>query len=855
MLYWFKKHTLLALAIFSGVALSAQKKKPAAKSPAVPPASVPSAPPAPKTGPKPYKEVITAKAVTDTGLFKVHKIEDKFFFEIPDSLLNRDILIVNRISKAAADGRAQMLGYGGDQINESVVRFEKGPNNRLFLKTVSYSERAADTSVNGMYRSVVNSNLQPISASFDVKAYRYTDSTNKTTNATVIDMTDYISGDNDVLFFDASVKSGLRLGAYQADKSYIQDIRSFRSNIEIRTVKTYMKAPAPSPFGGGASGGGPATYELNSSIVLLPEVPMQPRYFDSRIGYFATGYVDFDANPQGVKKISMITRWRLEPKPEDMEKYKRGELVEPKKPIVFYIDPATPKKWVPYLIQGVNDWQVAFEQAGFKNAVMAKEAPVNDPEWSLDDASHSAIVYKPSDVPNASGPHVHDPRSGEILETHVNWYHNVMQLLRNWYMIQAANVDPRSRKMNFDDELMGQLIRFVSSHEVGHTLGLRHNFGSSSTVPVEKLRDKAWVEKYGHTPSIMDYARFNYVAQPEDHIGEAGIFPRINDYDKWAIEWGYKLFPDKRSAKDEETLLNKWIIERVGANKRLWFGDGETRRDDPRCQTEDLGDNAMKAGAYGIKNLQRILPKLGDWTKEANEDYGNLNAIYKELTGQFGRYMGHVVKNIGGTMTTSKSVEEKGVVYEYVPKATQKEAMQFLNDQLFKTPTWLIEKKYTGLLAADPVSTIGGLQNGVLGQLLSAGTMEQLLDAEAVLGNATYTVPDLLSDLKRGIWSELATRQAASMYRRNLQKNYAEKVIAIIAPPSGGGAPAGLPPGMMIMGGGSGKTSDVMSLMKNHAKTLASDIRAAIPATADARTKMHLQDVLDRLTTALDPKK
>ena len=364
-------------------------------------------------------------------------------------------------------------------------------------------------------------------------------------------------------------------------------------------------------------------------MVLLPKVPMKPRYFDPRVGYFATGYTDFDANPQGIEEIRMITRWRLEPKPEDVEKYKRGELVEPQKQIVYYIDPATPRKWVPYLIQGVNDWNVAFEKAGFKNAITAKVAPVNDPTWSLEDASHSAIVYKPSDVANASGPHVHDPRSGEILESHINWYHNVMNLVRDWYFIQTAAVDPEARTLRFPDSLMGQLIRFVSSHEVGHTLGLRHNWGSSSTVPVENLRNKAWVEANGHTPSIMDYARFNYVAQPEDNISEKGLFPRIGDYDKWAIEWGYKWMPDANTPEDEVPILNKMTMEKL-KDKRYWFGT-ETDQDDPRGQNEDLGDNAMKASAYGIKNLQRILVKLPEWTKEANKDYSSLNEMYQQL--------------------------------------------------------------------------------------------------------------------------------------------------------------------------------------------------------------------------------
>ena len=478
-------------------------------------------------GPKPYKDVITDKAKTDDGLFKVHKIDDKYFFEIPDSLLNREILVVNRISKAATGMRIGFFGYAGDQIGQNVVRFEKGPNNKIFLRTISYAEYAKD-STSPMFWAVTNSNIQPIAAAFDVKAYGK-DSSGSSSATSVIEVTDYVNSDNDVLFFNSNIKSAVRLGALQSDKSYIVGIRSFPINVEITTVKTYARTPvAPGGFGGGASpSGGNLTVELNSSMVLLPKVPMQARYFDARIGYFTVGYTDFDANPQGVESVQLIKRWRLEPKDEDMEKYKRGELVEPTKQIIFYVDPATPKKWVPYLIEGVNDWNVAFEKAGFKNAIVAKVAPTKkeDPDWSLEDARYSAIVYKPSDVANASGPSISDPRSGEIMESHINWYHNVMELLQNWYMIQASPSDTAARKMVFSDELMGQLIRFVSSHEVGHTLGLRHNLGSSSTVPVENLRNKSWVDANGHTPSIMDYARFNYVAQPEDHVDENGLFP------------------------------------------------------------------------------------------------------------------------------------------------------------------------------------------------------------------------------------------------------------------------------------------------------------------------------------------
>lgn len=801
------------------------------------------------SGPRAYNEVITARAKTDEGLFKVHRVDEFYFFEIPDSLLGRDILVVNRISKGAAGVRIGMSGYAGDAIGENVIRFEKGPGNRLFLKNISYSERARDSTGDGMYRSVLNSNIQPIAVAFDIKAY-FRDSVTSH-RASVIDVTQFINTDNDILFFEANQKRAYSLGGLQTDRSYVEAVKSYPMNIEIKTVKTYMRAPAQQGPGGGQMqqmSSGPVTFELNSSLVLLPKVPMQPRYFDPRVGYFATGYTDFDANPQGVKRVVMITRWRLEPKPEDVEKYKRGELVEPQKPIVFYIDPTTPKKWVPYLIQGVNDWNVAFERAGWKNAIVAKEAPKNNPEWSLDDARHSAIVYKPSDIPNASGPHVHDPRSGEILETHVNWYHNVMQLVRNWYFIQTAAVDPKARKMKFDDELMGQLIRFVSSHEVGHTLGLRHNYGSSSTVPVENLRNKTWVEANGHTPSIMDYARFNYVAQPEDNISQAGLFPRIGEYDKWAIEWGYRWFPDYQTPDAERPKLNQWITEKISNSSYLWFGT-ETDPNDPRAQNEDLGDNAMKAGAYGIRNLKRILPNLMEWTKEPNEDYAGTRMMYNELVIQFGRYMGHVSKNIGGITTTPRMVEESGPVYDFVPRATQKDAINFIQQQLFTTPAWLLDKKIFQATGINGMTTIGNLQQGVLNRLLSPSTFDKLLQFESLDPKKAYLASELLSDLKKGIWTELTTKTTIDLYRRNLQKIYVERLVALVRPPErpavqGQGSQQFQAPSMS-------KTNDAMSLLRGHMKALQADIRVTIPVVKDSATRLHLQDVHDRIASAL----
>jgi hypothetical protein len=803
------------------------------------------------TAPKPYDEVITKKALTYKGFFKVHQVEDKYYFEIPDSLLGRDILTVNRLAQTQ-----EGMGYGGDQIGQNVIRFEKGPNHKIFLKNISYAVYAKD-STSPMFNSVRNSNLQPIAAAFDIKAY------SKDSTGSVIDMTSYIDGDNDILFYSSGAKSALRIGALQADKSYIVSVKSYPINIEITAVKTYGRLPAQANTGfGGFGGGGRAatgnlTVELNSSMVLLPKDPMQARYYDDRVGYFTVGYTDFDANPQGVKSIELAKRWRLEPKPEDMEKYKRGELVEPQKPIIIYIDPATPKKWVPYLIQGINDWQVAFEQAGFKNAIIGKVAPTKeeDSTWSLEDARNSAIVYKPSETQNASGPSIADPRSGEILETHINWYHNVMELIRNWYMIQAGPNDPQARQMVFPDELMGQLIRFVSSHEVGHTMGLRHNWGSSSSVPVDSLRNKKWVEANGHTPSIMDYARFNYVAQPEDNISEKGLFPRIGDYDKWAIEWGYKLYPQFKTPDEEKGYLNQIVMDKL-KNPRLWWGDGESNQDDPRSQTEDLGDDAMKASAYGIKNLQRIIPQLMTWTREPNDDYSNLAEIYGQVTGQYSRYMGHVVRNVGGIYRTPKVVEQAGPVFEFTPKVKQANAVAFLNQQLFTTPTWLINNDIYARTGGNPLIIIGNLQTATLNRLFNNNTLAKLITAETEIGNNAYKMTDLFNDLKKGIWSELATRKPIDVYRRNLQKSYVDILINLLNPPAtmnvnlGGGGRGGAPATPSL----NPNSSDIKSLVRAHLTALKAEATAAAATISDPMSKYHLQDIVKRIDNAFNPK-
>jgi hypothetical protein len=782
---------------------------------------------------KPYNTIVSEKTITSTGLFKVHLADKKFYFEIPDSLLERDILVTNRISKAPPITAAGRIGYSGDLINEGVIRFSKGPDSNIFIKKIYFRESAKDSSKNGVLQSFVNSNFPPIIAAFNIKAY------SPDSAGYLIDVSDYFKGDDDLISFAQGFKKFYALAGLQADKSYIESIHAFPFNIEIKSLKTYAQTL-----------GAVVSYEINNSMILLPKYPMQPRYRDARIGYFADNILDYDVEPQKVKDIEIIDRWRLEPKKEDEEKYRQGVLIEPVKPIVFYIDPATPAKWVPYLIQGVNDWQKAFEKAGFKNAIYALPAPTDDSSWSLDDARHNVIIYKASPIENAGGPQIHDPRSGEILESHVDWYHNVLKLLHDWYFIQAGAIDPRARAIEYDDSLMGKLIRFVSSHEIGHTLGLRHNFGASSTVPVDSLRSKKWLEANGHTPSIMDYARFNYVAQPEDSISENGIFPRIGPYDLWAIEWGYRRFPPFRTMREEKTYLNHWVLQRLEKDPLLYLGY-EDDADNPRAQSEDLGDDAMKASYYGILNLKRISLHLLEWTKAPAETYEYSNEMYGKIVNQYKRYIFHVVKNIGGIIQKDITVEQAGPFKDFTDKPTQQRAVKFLQEQLFTNPQWLLDlsKKMFSLRGGLYLTPATVIQKEVLEKILAHSLFSKLERFEADRPLQAYTIDQLLNDLEAGIWTELNSHKQINISRRELQKIYVQRLSEIVNYRKYGSQLDG------SLYGPENDITDVQSILKGHINGLVTQIGSALPFCKDSMTRLHLLDVKSRLKTILKDKR
>ncbi|MEY4457287.1 MAG: hypothetical protein RLY15_1551 [Bacteroidota bacterium] len=795
-----------------------------------------------KPGPKSFKDFISKKAVTKTGLFTTHFMDDKYYFDIPDSLLGREMLAITRFAKVAGGARR----YGGEEVNEQSLLFEKGPGQKIFLRVVSLISKADSTQT--IAKAVKNSYLDPIIASFEIKA------TGKDSASSIIDVTDFFKGDNQAVSLSTMDKRSFNLSGLASDRSYVESIKTYPINIEVRTVKTYNASASPmgapsqaGPAVPAAMNAGAVTFELNTSILLLPKTPMVSRLFDPRVGYFADNYVEYTDDQQKVKNQVFAVRYRLEPKPEDMEKYKKGILVEPAKPIIYYIDPATPKKWIPYLIQGINDWNIAFEAAGWKNAIQGKEWP-NDSTMSLEDARFSVIRYFASDIENAYGPQVHDPRSGEILESHIGWYHNVMNLVHDWYMIQTGAVDPGARKMVFDDELMGNLVRTVSSHEVGHTLGLRHNMGSSSKTPVEKLRDNEWLEKNGHTASIMDYARFNYVAQPEDKVSRKALFMAIGDYDKWAIKWGYT-YTGAATKEEDKKINNQWIVETLQKNPRLWFG-GEGFNADPRAQTEDLGDNAVLASEYGIKNLKRIITQLPEWTKEETDKYENLSQMYMQLVGQYNRYMNHVAKNIGGVYETFKSVEEKGDVYTATPVAMQKSAMGFLQNQLFVTPKWLLDNGILNKIS-NPVANerVQNVQANVLRSLLDKNRLYRLTTSQVRFGASTYAMHDMMEDLRKGLFTELNSHASTDVFRRNLQKTYVSALGDLIDPPATNG-----PAGFSMLPTSDVKNTDVISEAKSQLKRLASSIAANKSSFGDGATVSHLEDLQDRIKKILDPK-
>ncbi|EHQ26004.1 zinc-dependent metalloprotease [Mucilaginibacter paludis] len=775
---------------------------------------------------QPYNKVITSDAKIFSGLFKIIKLKDRFYFELPDSLMERDIHIISRITKGAASpyGRS-VLSFAGDDLGDAQISFAKAPNNKLFIKQLVYRDKASDTSAYGLHRALMNNNLQPVLSVFDIKTYGKDSSV-------VIDMTDYLNGDQSII--TGKLKENVQVQGIQTDKSYIESVYAYPKNMDIEMVKTYSAQP------------GAKTLKMSASFMLLPKTPMQIRLADERVGYITRNYNDFDLDPQRAKTINEICRWRLEPRRADMERYIKGELVEPQKPIVFYIDPATPKKWVPYLIRAVNDWQQAFERAGYKNAICAKETTSGDTTWDTRDDRFNTIVYAPSTSFAIKSGTVIDPRSGEIIHANIHVDHNILQELHDVYMVQAGNVDPTARKMMFPDALMGELLRAIVSRNVGYTLGLVNNAGASATVPVEKIKDRNWVRQHGISPSILKDVLVNYTATPEDSFKPAELLPRVGEYDKWAIDWGYRWLPQFKDANEERNYQHERIIDSLKTNNRLFFSpEVKDNQMDARALSQSLGNDPVKAGFYGIQNLKKIVPQLAGWTQDQDVIYSTstspLGSIASEVQNEFFTYISNVTAVFGTIYYNPRGTETNAPVYTYVPLSRQKDALSFLNRELFSTePKWLATQAIQdkGLPPALKNYLFEPGQRCLSASLLDLKVMNNINALSDRYGaEKTISLPVYLNALESIIWPELVSGKPVSEYHMALQRTYINSL------------------GLIIDTKREGSNIGAIALTRGYADALKSKLKGAIMHTPSKQTKAHYQDMLSIVTALVDPKR
>jgi hypothetical protein len=622
------------------------------------------------------------------------------------------------------------------------------------------------------------------------------------------------------------------------DRSYISSANSYPENIEVRHVLTYDATQVPA---NGSTGS--ITLEMAHSMIKLPAEPMQPRLWDDRVGFFSLTQNDYGLDIQRAETRRYVTRYRLVP--SDPEAYARGEVVDPVEPIVYYIDRSTPEKWRSYLMQGVEDWQVAFEAAGFSNAIVARMAPTpeEDPEYSPEDIRYSVIRYFASPVRNASGPHVHDPRTGEILESDINWYHNALGLVRNWYFVHTAATNPEARGLEFDDAVMGELIRFVAAHEVGHTIGLQHAMQSNAAFTVEDLRSREVTCNQGTSASIMDYARFNYVAQPGDDVC---YMPIVGPYDKWAVEWGYRWVPGEDTDGERETL-HQWVLD----HSEPLYRYGTSYAYDPTSPSESLTNDPVAASDLGIENLKIIRENLMDWTTEDGEDYSQMQELFGSMVGQWNNYMRHVSTIIGGVERTAKTADQDGPVYEIVPEARQREAMDFLSRQALQTPEWMMDEEiFSRIGHAGMVEQIRQVQVGTVNRVLDFGRMQRLIESGARLGDDAYTLGEMMTDLRRAVWTELNSGRNVDTYRRNLQRGYLERMQYLME-----NEPAPVPPQFRAFISRTEvdvSQSDIRAFVRGELGVIRRQAQAFLNQQHDTASMYHMSDVVARIDAMLD---